>query len=96
MSGRHEGRGLLVSRQYQLNARLPQRLDDVEILFAGHAEDILDAFLFEARNKNIRCFGHGPARVVISMERVEGRRALAFDLSTHYVIRRSAMRRWSP
>ena len=47
MSGRHEGRGLLVSRQYQLNARLPQRLDDVEILFAGHSENAVDAFVLE-------------------------------------------------
>ena len=59
MGGRHEGRRLLVPRQDQLNLRLPQRLDDVEILFAGHAEDAIDAFVRERCYQQVRTFAHG-------------------------------------
>ena len=58
MRGRHEGGGLLVAREHQLDARLPQRLDDVEVLLAGHAEDAVDAFVRERRDQQIRTFAH--------------------------------------
>ena len=55
---RHEGRRLLVPRQNELDARVAQRLDDVEILFAGHAENAVDALVLERRDQQIRTFGH--------------------------------------
>ena len=58
MRGCHERRRLLVSGQYQLDARLPQRLDDVEVFFAGHAEDAVDAFVRERCDQQIRTFAH--------------------------------------
>ena len=64
MRGRHEGRRLLVARQYQLDARLPQRLDDVEVLFAGHAEDAIDAFVRERGDQQIRTFAHGAVHLI--------------------------------
>jgi hypothetical protein len=58
MGGGHEGRRLLVPGQYQLDARLPQRLDDVEILFAGHSEDALHALVRKRCYQEIRTFAH--------------------------------------
>ena len=62
MGRRHESRRLLVPRQDQLDLRLPQRLDDVEVLFAGNAEDAVDAFVLERCYQQIRTFAHGGPR----------------------------------
>ena len=58
MGRRHEGRRLLVPRQDQLDARGPQRLQDVEVLLARHAEDAIDALVLERGDKQVRPFGH--------------------------------------
>jgi hypothetical protein len=54
--GRHERGGLLMARHNQLDARPAKRLDDIEILFAGHAEDPLDAFVLQGRDQQVRTF----------------------------------------
>ena len=53
MGSCHEGRRLLMPGQHQLDLRLPQLLDDVEILFAGHAEHAIDAFVRERRYQEV-------------------------------------------
>ena len=35
-----------------------ERLDDVEVLLAGNAEDALDALVLQRRDEKIRAFGH--------------------------------------
>ena len=54
----HEAGRLLVARDHQLDARGAQRLDDVEVLLAGNAEDALDAFVLERGDEEIGAFGH--------------------------------------
>jgi hypothetical protein len=44
----HEGRGLLVPRQDQLDLGGAQRLDDVEVFLARHTEDAVDALVLRA------------------------------------------------
>src|SRR5215218_5094333 len=51
--GRHETGGLLVPRQHQLDLRVPQRLQHVEILLAGDGEDVLRRPHFRARHQEI-------------------------------------------
>ena len=46
-------------RQHQLDARAAQRLDDVEILLPGHAEDVLDALVLQRCHQQVGSFGHG-------------------------------------
>ena len=58
---RHEGCRLLVPRQHERDARLPQRVKDVEIFFARHAEDTGDAFIFKRGNEQLSCCSHGLA-----------------------------------
>ena len=55
---RHEARSLLVAGNHQLDARVAQRLDHVEVLLAGNAEDALDAFVLERRDEKIRSLCH--------------------------------------
>ena len=38
---------------------LRKQLDDVEILLAGHAEDVLDALVFQRCHQQVGSFGHG-------------------------------------
>ena len=54
---RHERRRLLVPRQHQLDRGVAQRLDDVEILLARHAEDALDALVLQRRDQQVRPLG---------------------------------------
>ena len=58
MRRRHERRGLLVAGQHQLDRRIAERLDDVEIFLARHAEDPVDAFILECRDEQIRTLDH--------------------------------------
>jgi hypothetical protein len=44
---RHERRRLLVPRQHQLDLRIAQRFDDIQVLFTRHAENAVDAFVLE-------------------------------------------------
>ena len=41
--------------------RVAQRLDDVEVLLAGHAEDVLDALVLQRCHQQVGSFGHGLA-----------------------------------
>jgi len=53
----HECRALFMPGQDEADLlRLFQRQHEVGILFAGHAEDIFDAFVLEALNQQIGCF----------------------------------------
>jgi hypothetical protein len=45
MRGRHKRSRLFTSRQYEFSARAAQRFDDVQIFFAGHGENSIDAFV---------------------------------------------------
>ena len=54
----HEGGGLLVADQDELDARRAQRLDDVQVLFAGHGEDSIDALVLEGLDEQVGSF-HG-------------------------------------
>ena len=58
MCRRHEGRGLLMTGQHQLDAGGPQRFQQVEIFLAWHAEDALNAFVFQRGDKKVRSFRH--------------------------------------
>ena len=58
MGRRHEGGRLLVPRHHQLDARLAQRFDHVEIFLARHAEDPLDALVLERRHQQVRTLDH--------------------------------------
>jgi hypothetical protein len=58
VGGRHETGGLLVSRQYKLDLRAPQRIQHVEILLARNGEDIFDALVFEGGHQEIGAFCH--------------------------------------
>ena len=54
----HEGRSLLVPRQDELDRRVAQRLDDVEIFLARNAEDAVDALVLQRRDQEIGTFSH--------------------------------------
>ena len=56
---REEGRGLLVARHDQLDLRVSERLDDVEVLLARHPEDLGDALVLQRRYQQVRALGHG-------------------------------------
>ena len=47
IGGGHEAGGLLVASQHQLDLRLAQRLEQVEVLFTWNTEHVLDAFIFQ-------------------------------------------------
>ena len=52
----HEGRCLFVPCDHEFDRRLAKRLDDVEVLLAGHAENPLDALVFQRGDEQIRPF----------------------------------------
>ncbi len=54
----HERGRLLVPGQDELDSGGAQRLDDIEILFAGDAEDALNTLIFQRRNQKVRALGH--------------------------------------
>jgi hypothetical protein len=60
LRGRHERGGLLMARHNELDAGPAERLDDIEILFTGYAEDPLDAFILQSSDKQVRTL-HAPA-----------------------------------
>jgi hypothetical protein len=47
-----------MAREHELDRRAAQRLDDVEVLLAGNAEDALDALVLERGDEEIGAFGH--------------------------------------
>src|SRR5580704_5528057 len=59
MRCRHEGSRLLVPGHDQLDSGAAQRFDDVEVLFARNAEDLLDTLILQGGNEQVRAF-HGP------------------------------------
>jgi hypothetical protein len=58
IGGGHEGRGLFMARQHQLDGGIADRLDDVEILLAGNTVDSLDALVLKRRHQQGRSFDH--------------------------------------
>jgi hypothetical protein len=48
-----------MARHNELDTGPAERLDDIEILFAWNAEDLLDAFILQRRGKQVRTF-HTP------------------------------------
>ena len=62
---RHEGRALFVPRQNELDfVGLLQRNHEIGVFLAGHAEDIFDAFFFEAFYKQVGSFHRDPSFVI--------------------------------
>ena len=57
LRGRHEGRGLFVARQHQLDLGMPQRLDHREVFLARQPEDALDTFVFQRRYQKVGALG---------------------------------------
>src|SRR5215218_6711297 len=57
--GSHEGGRLLVAGEHELDRGCTERLDHVEVLLAGDAEDAVDALVLEGCNQKIRTLGHG-------------------------------------
>ncbi len=55
---RHESGALLVPGQDQPDLRPGQAVEEVQILLAGNAEDIIDAFLLQAMDEQVGCLGH--------------------------------------
>ena len=55
----HEGGRLFVPGQHELDFRLPQGLDDIEVLFPGNAEDPFNALVFQGSYQKIGAFRHG-------------------------------------
>ena len=53
VGGGHEAGRLLVARNDEANARLAQRLEQVQVLLAGNAEDVLDPLGFEGPDEEI-------------------------------------------
>ena len=49
----HEGRALLVAHGDELDGRVAQCLDDLQIFLARNAEDVLDAFAFQAFDQDL-------------------------------------------
>ena len=47
----HEGRALLVASQDQLDRRVSQALDDIQVLLAGNPEDAIDTLVLESGNQ---------------------------------------------
>ena len=55
---RHEGRGLFMTGENELNFDLRSDSTTSQILFAGNAENAVDAFILQRSNQKIRTFGH--------------------------------------
>ena len=62
----HERRPLLVPGRDELDRAVEQRIHDVDVLFAGNAEDVFDALVLEASYEQLRCF-HGPSQARVSI-----------------------------
>ncbi|MCY1284104.1 hypothetical protein D9M70_329980 [compost metagenome] len=58
VGGGHEARRLLVAGEHQPDLRLAQGFEQVEVLFAGNAEDVLDTFALQALHYYIGGLGH--------------------------------------
>ena len=56
VGGGHERRRLLVARDNELDVRRAERLEEIEVLLARQAEDVLDALLFQLSDEQVRCF----------------------------------------
>jgi hypothetical protein len=54
----HEARTLFVSREHELDARGAQRLEQIEVLLAGNAENVLDSFGFQRPHEQVRRLHH--------------------------------------
>ena len=61
VGGGHEGGGLLVAGEDELDRGGAQRLDDVEVLLARHAEDAVHPLVLQCRDQQIRTLGHLPS-----------------------------------
>ena len=53
-----QAREKLATGQDELDLGVAERLDDVEVLLAGDAEDALHALVLEGGDKKIGAFGH--------------------------------------
>ena len=53
MCGCHESGCLFVASQHQLDARVTQRFDDVEILLPGDPEDLLDTLVLQRGDQQL-------------------------------------------
>ena len=51
----HEGRPLLVMGRHELDRAVEQRVHDIDVLFAGNAEDVLDTFVLQALDEKLSC-----------------------------------------
>ncbi|MNH22992.1 hypothetical protein D3C79_828700 [compost metagenome] len=58
VGGGHEARRLLVAGEHQLDLRLAQGFEQVEVFLTGNAEYILDTFVFQALHNDIGGLGH--------------------------------------
>jgi hypothetical protein len=58
---RHEGRRLFVTGEHQLDLRLAQRFDHVEIFLARHTEDAVVAFVLVGCHQELRTLSHAVA-----------------------------------
>jgi hypothetical protein len=56
--GRHKTGSLLVPRQHELDLRVPQRFQHIEIFLAGKREDAGDALVLQRRHQEIGGLGH--------------------------------------
>jgi hypothetical protein len=54
----HKGSGLFVPGQHQFNLRISKRLDNVEIFLPRHAENAVNALMFQCRNEQIGALDH--------------------------------------
>jgi hypothetical protein len=54
----HEGGRLLVPGEDQLDARLAQRLEDVQVLLARYPENALHPFVLKRADQQVGGFGH--------------------------------------
>ncbi len=50
---RHEAGGLFVAGDHELDLRAAQRIQHIEVFFAGNSEDVFDTFALERPNQQI-------------------------------------------
>jgi hypothetical protein len=55
---RHERRALLMARHDEADGRAEQRVEQIQVLLARHAEDVTDTFVFQAFDDEFSGF-HG-------------------------------------
>jgi len=65
MRCRHERRRLFVAGQHQLDLRVAERLDDVEIFLPGYTEDPVDAFMLQCRDQQVRALHHASSPCIL-------------------------------